>query len=56
MDDRIALFTGGSKGLGYAMGLKFAESGAEVALRARNQAEVKDAGGYVNGTSDRYFH
>lgn len=43
MDERVALITGGSKGLGYAMGLKFAESGAEVALLARNEDEVKAA-------------
>lgn len=43
MDGRVALITGGSKGLGYAMGLKFAESGAEVALLARNSSEVNEA-------------
>ena len=43
MDGRVALITGGSKGLGYAMGLKFAESGAKIALAARTEAEVKQA-------------
>ena len=43
MDGRVALITGGSKGLGYAMGLKFAESGAQIALAARTDAEVTDA-------------
>jgi NAD(P)-dependent dehydrogenase (short-subunit alcohol dehydrogenase family) len=61
MDDRVALFSGGgkvtygSKGLGYALGLKLAESGAEIALLARNQAEVKYTGGYVTGTFYRCF-
>ncbi len=40
MAGRVALITGGSKGLGYAMGLKFAECGAEVALVSRNEQEV----------------
>ena len=40
MDGRVALITGGSKGLGYAMGLKFAESGAQIALAARTEAAV----------------
>ena len=43
MEGRVALITGGSKGLGYAMGLKFAESGAKIALAARTEAEVKQA-------------
>ncbi|HAB46693.1 MAG TPA: short-chain dehydrogenase, partial [Gammaproteobacteria bacterium] len=43
MDGRVALITGGSKGLGYAMGLKFAESGAQIALAARTKAAVTQA-------------
>ncbi len=43
MAGRIALITGGSKGLGYAMGMKFAECGAEVALVSRNEEEVVQA-------------
>ncbi|MFT4711964.1 MAG: NAD(P)-dependent dehydrogenase (short-subunit alcohol dehydrogenase family) [Candidatus Azotimanducaceae bacterium] len=43
MTGRVALITGGSKGLGYAMGMKFAECGAEIALVARNKEEVEQA-------------
>ena len=43
MTGRIALITGGSKGLGYAMGKKFAECGAEIALVARSKEEVEQA-------------
>ncbi len=43
MNGRVALITGGSKGLGYAMGHKFADSGASVCLWARNQDEVSAA-------------
>jgi 3-oxoacyl-[acyl-carrier protein] reductase len=35
LDGRTALVTGGSKGLGLAMALKFAQSGADVAILAR---------------------
>lgn len=38
---RVALITGGSQGLGKAMGMRFAESGADVVLLARRQ-EVLD--------------
>ena len=37
LDGRSALITGGSLGLGKAMALKFAESGADVAIIARRQ-------------------
>jgi NAD(P)-dependent dehydrogenase (short-subunit alcohol dehydrogenase family) len=35
MKDRVALVTGGSKGLGLAMARRFPESGARVAIVAR---------------------
>ena len=35
LDGRTALVTGGSKGLGLAMAMKFAQSGADVAILAR---------------------
>ena len=43
MDNRVALVTGGSKGLGYAMAHKFSACGASVILLARNRAEVTAA-------------
>lgn len=47
MDGRVALVTGGSKGLGYAMAIKFASSGAKVVLLARNEQEVTAAAGTI---------
>lgn len=35
LDGKIALITGGSRGLGFAMARKFAQSGADVAIIAR---------------------
>ncbi|HAT36092.1 MAG TPA: short-chain dehydrogenase [Rhodospirillaceae bacterium] len=43
MDGRVALITGSSKGLGRAMAIKFAESGAHVAICGRREAELNDA-------------
>ena len=51
MDGRVALITGGSKGLGFAMGMKFAEAGAEVALLARNKDEVEGAASQITSSS-----
>ncbi len=52
MEGRKALITGASRGLGYAMALKFAQSGADVALVARREdvleaarAEIAEATG-----------
>jgi NAD(P)-dependent dehydrogenase (short-subunit alcohol dehydrogenase family) len=40
---RVALVTGGNKGLGKAMARGFAESGADVVIASRNEGELKVA-------------
>jgi len=43
MKDRVAVVTGGSKGIGIAVARRFAESGAKVAILARGRADLKAA-------------
>src|SRR5690349_16929850 len=43
MKDRVAVVTGGSKGIGIAVARRFAESGAKVAMLARGAADLKAA-------------
>jgi 3-oxoacyl-[acyl-carrier protein] reductase len=43
MKDRVAIVTGGSKGLGFAMARRFAESGARVAIVARGAEDLAAA-------------
>lgn len=43
MNGRAALITGGSKGLGLAIAETFAKAGADVAITARNQAQLDEA-------------
>src|ERR1700750_3259319 len=43
MKDRVAVVTGGSKGIGIAVARRVAESGAKVAILARGAADLKAA-------------
>jgi len=43
MKDRVAIVTGGSKGIGFAVARRFAESGARVAIVARGEKDLAAA-------------
>jgi NAD(P)-dependent dehydrogenase (short-subunit alcohol dehydrogenase family) len=58
VDGRVALVTGGSKGLGKAMARGLAEAGAEVIISSRHEDELRPAlDEILTGTSSRggYF-
>src|SRR5690349_14972438 len=43
LTDRVALVTGGSKGLGKAMARAMAEAGANIVISSRHEGELKSA-------------
>lgn len=47
LDDRVAMITGGSRGLGKAMALGFAEAGADVVVASRKGDACEDVAGQV---------
>lgn len=51
MDGRNAIITGGSKGLGKAMAIEFAASGANVAIVARDQGGLDAAKAEIEATA-----
>src|SRR5687767_9650463 len=51
LDGRAALITGGSKGLGLAMGRAFAEAGGNVALVARGAEALAKAEAEIRATA-----
>jgi NAD(P)-dependent dehydrogenase (short-subunit alcohol dehydrogenase family) len=53
LDDRRALVTGGSKGLGFACGVALAGAGADVTLIARTRSEVEDAAAAIRAAGGK---
>ena len=54
LDGRVALVTGGSRGLGLVMATALAEAGADVAIVSRQQAQAEEAAvGIADATGRR---
>lgn len=53
LDDKVAVVTGGSKGLGRAMALGFAESGADVVVSSRKLEECEKVADEVRALGRR---
>ena len=51
LDGKTALITGGSEGLGLAMAHKFSQSGANVALLARDASKLESEAHNLKGAS-----
>ncbi|HEV2171708.1 MAG TPA: SDR family NAD(P)-dependent oxidoreductase, partial [Candidatus Binatus sp.] len=50
LDDKVAIITGAGRGLGRAMAVKLAESGAHIAAAARTQSQLDETAEAVRKT------
>jgi len=53
LSGRVALVTGGSKGLGRAMATIFAQAGADLVISSRHEAELAAAAADIHGRTGR---
>ena len=53
LDGRVALVTGGGRGLGLGMALTLAHFGADVALASRTESEIEEAAGMIRALGRR---
>ncbi len=47
LDDRVAIVTGGGRGLGREMALALSSAGAEVCIASRTQAQLEDTAAFI---------
>ena len=53
LTDRVAVITGGGRGIGAAIALAYAEAGADVAIAARSQDQLDEIASQVEGLGRR---
>ena len=53
LEDKVAIVTGASRGIGRAIALGFAEAGADVALAARSQGDLETLAKEIDGIGRR---
>ena len=55
LDNKIALVTGGGRGLGRAIALAFAEAGADVAVASRSREQLDEVANEIRAKGHRAF-
>ncbi len=51
LDGKVAIITGGSRGIGFEMAKTFSENGAIVVITSKNSQQLKDTANQLSNTT-----